>query len=759
MSSVGPAEAKSPLESDGSATVNSGTIAAIAGGYHSTPFDVLGIHRVILDGQDALVIRTFQPEALAVSVNREGALYAMERVQADGFFEAKFQGETEFFPYRLSISVPSGAGFPEARTYEIEDPYRFAPVLSDFDLHLFSEGTHLRLYEKHGAHLTEHEGVQGVSFAVWAPNAERVSVIGDFNEWDGRRHPMRPRGGSGVWEIFMPGLQQGDLYKYEIKTRYMGYVATKSDPFAFAIEIRPKTASVIWDLNRYEWQDDEWMAARRLRQSFEAPLAIYEVHLGSWKREPDPHYGQRWLTYRELAENLVPYVKDMGYTHIELMPVTEYPFDGSWGYQTTGYYAPTSRYGTPDDFRYFVDRAHQSGLGVIVDWVPAHFPKDGHGLSFFDGTHLYEHADLRKGEHQDWGSLIYNYGRNEVRGFLLSNALFWLDRYHIDGLRVDAVASMLYLDYSRKEGEWIPNEFGGRENLEAVSFLKRFNEVVHVEYPDVLTFAEESTAWGAVSRPTYVGGLGFDMKWNMGWMNDMLEYIEKNPIHRRYHHNNLTFSMLYAFTENFVLPLSHDEVVHGKGALLAKMPGDYWQQFANLRLLYGYMYGHPGKKLLFMGGEIGQWNEWSHEQQVDWLLLYFEAHRQIQEYVRALNQLYRSQPALYEVDFSWNGFQWIDCHDVDNSVVSFFRRAKDPNDFVMVVANFTPVPREGYRLGVPEGGFYGELLNSDSAFFGGSNAGNAGGVPSAPTPWQGQPHSIVITVPPLAVVYLKRASG
>ena len=755
MPSVGTAEPKPHVESEESTTLDAGAIAAIAGGYHSTPFDVLGIHPVTMAGKSGLAVRTFQPQALGVSVKRDGALYSMERVHADGFFEAAFPGETDFFPYQLSITLPEAPGVPNTVRYEIDDPYRFPPVLSDFDLHLFSEGTHLRLYEKYGAHLTEHAGVQGVSFAVWAPNAERVSVIGDFNQWDGRRHPMRPRGGSGVWEIFIPGLQQGDLYKYEIKTRYMGYMAGKSDPFAFAAELRPKTASVIWDLNHYQWRDSEWMASRRARQSFEAPLAIYEVHLGSWKREPDPEYGHRWLSYRELAEALVPYVKGMGYTHIELMPITEYPFDGSWGYQTIGYYAPTSRYGTPDDFRYFIDQAHQSGLGVIVDWVPAHFPKDGHGLSFFDGTHLYEHADLRKGEHQDWGSLIYNYGRNEVREFLLSNALFWLDQYHIDGLRVDAVASMLYLDYSRKDGEWIPNEFGGRENLEAVSFLKRFNEVVHLEYPDVLTFAEESTAWSAVSRPTYVGGLGFDMKWNMGWMNDMLEFMEKNPVHRRYHHNNLTFSMLYAFTENFVLPLSHDEVVHGKGALLAKMPGDHWQQFANLRVLYGYMYAHPGKKLLFMGGEIGQWNEWSHQQEVDWVLLYFESHRQIREYVRTLNRLYVSQPALHEVDFSWNGFQWIDCHDVDNSIVSFFRRAKDPNDFVIVVANFTPVPREGYRLGVPVGGFYQELLNSDSALFGGGNLGNAGGVPSEPMPWQGQPHSIMITVPPLAVLFFK----
>jgi len=727
----------------------------IANGSYSLPFDVLGMHRITVDGGPALAIRTFQPQALAVSVNRGGRECTMEHIHPDGLFEAIFPGETEFFPYRLSITLHNTAGSGRPQRYETEDPYRYSPVLTDFDLHLFNEGTHLHLYEKLGAQLIEHEGIQGVCFAVWAPNAERVSVIGSFNQWDGRRHPMRPRGASGVWEIFIPGLQQGDLYRFEIKTRYQGYMAVKSDPFAFATELRPKNASVIWDLSRYQWRDGHWMGTRKQKQSLDGPIAIYEVHLGSWKREEDPQYGHRWLTYRELAEQLVPYAKGMGYTHIELMPITEHPFDGSWGYQTTGYFAPTSRHGTPDDFRYFVDQAHQAGLGIIVDWVPAHFPKDGHGLSFFDGTHLFEHADLRQGEHQDWGSLIYNYGRNEVCAFLLSSALFWLDRYHIDGLRVDAVASMLYLDYSRNEGEWIPNQYGGRENLEAVAFIKRFNEVVHLEYPDTLTFAEESTAWGMVSRPTYLGGLGFDLKWNMGWMHDMLEYVGKESIHRRYHHNNLTFSLLYAFTENFILPLSHDEVVHGKGALLANMPGDYWQKFANLRALYGYMYAHPGKKLLFMGDEIGQWNEWNAEWQVEWVLLYFDAHRHMQEYVRALNHLYVAQPALYEVDFSWEGFQWIDFHDVDNSIVTFLRRAKNPDDFVVVASNFTPVSREGYRMGVPRAGFYKELLNSDSAFYGGSNMGNGWGVPSEPEPWQGQPHSIVITVPPLAVVFLK----
>jgi 1,4-alpha-glucan branching enzyme len=726
-------------------TADSAAVAAIAGAYHGAPFDTLGIHSVTVEGKPALAVRAWQPQAQAVAIQRGEALIPMERIHPEGFFEAVFPGETEFFRYQLAITLPDGA------TYVVEDPYRFPPVLTDFDLHLFAEGTHSQLYDKLGAHPVTHEGVRGVVFAVWAPSALRVSVVGDFNQWDGRRHPMRPRGATGLWELFIPGLQQGDLYKYEIRTRYKGYMVTKADPYAFFSELRPRTGSIVWDLSRYEWRDAEWMENRKSHQNLQSPISIYEAHLGSWKRGED----NRFLTYRELAEQLVPYVKEMGYTHIELLPISEHPFDGSWGYQTLGYFAPTSRFGAPDDFRYFVDAAHQAGLGVIVDWVPAHFPKDEAGLGFFDGTHLYEHADPRKGEHQDWGTLIFNFGRNEVSAFLLSNALFWLDKYHIDGLRVDAVASMLYLDYSRKPDEWIPNEFGGRENLEAIRFLKRFNELVHVKYPDVLTFAEESTAWPMVSRPTYVGGLGFDLKWNMGWMHDMLEYIQKDPIHRRYHHNGLTFSLMYAFSENFVLPFSHDEVVHLKRAMLAKMPGDYWQQFANLRALYGYMVGHPGKKLLFMGGEFGQWNEWSEAGQLDWMLLDFDPHRRLQQYVRDLNRLYASEPALHEVDFSWEGFQWIDFRDVDQSIVTFIRRAKNPDDFVVVAANFTPVPRGGYRVGVPVPGFYREILNSDSAHYGGSNMGNAGGLPADDIPWQGQPHSLLITVPPLAVMFLK----
>ena len=681
-------------------TADPAAIDAVAGGYHATPFDILGLHSLPMAGAPGLVVRTVQPQARCVSVVRSGTEYPMKRVHSDGVFEAVFPGETEFFRYELSISLPDG------RTYLIEDPYRFPPLLTEFDLHLFSEGNHFKLYDKLGAHLVDCEGVTGVHFTVWAPSSERVSVIGDFNQWDGRRHPMRPRGATGLWELFIPGLAQGDLYKYEIKTRYKGYTAIKSDPFGFLSELRPKTASVVWDLDRYQWNDAEWMATRKEHQRFDAPISIYEVHLGSWQKVPDKDFGRRWLTYRELAEKLVPYVKEMGYTHIELMPITEHPFDGSWGYQTTGYFAPTSRHGNPDDFRYFMDAAHQAGLGVIVDWVPAHFPKDAHGLSFFDGTHLYEHADPRQAEHKDWHTLIYNYGRNEVRAFLLSNALFWLDKYHIDGLRLDAVASMLYLDYSREAGEWIPNKYGGRENLEAVSFLKRFNELVHEQFPDVLTFAEESTAWAMVSRPTYVGGLGFDLKWNMGWMHDMLEYFHEDPIHRKYHHNHLTFSLLYAFNENFILPFSHDEVVHGKGAMLAKMPGDYWQKFANLRALYGYMYGHPGKKLLFMGCEFGQWNEWNHDGQMDWILLDFESHRGLQQYVKDLNRIYVSEPALHEVDFSWEGFQWIDFHDVDNSIVSFIRRARQPQRFCLSGGEF----HAGGSEGLPHGGAGAGLL-------------------------------------------------
>jgi len=729
-------------------TADPAAITAIVEGHHGAPFDILGLHPLDEARPAGWVIRAFLPQAQAVSVKRGEHLTPMERVHPEGFFEAIFPNDTAPFNYQLQITDD-----PPGLLYIVDDPYRFPPVLTEYDLHLFAEGTHYQLYDKLGAHLVTHEGVSGVAFAVWAPSAERVSVIGDFNQWEGRRHPMRPRGATGLWELFIPSLGEGEIYKYEIKTPYKGMLAVKSDPYGFASEVRPNTASRVWNLSRYQWNDADWIASRKSRQKLQSPISIYEVHLGSWQRVKEE--DNRFLTYRELAERLIPYVKDMGYTHIEFLPITEHPYDGSWGYQAVGYYAPTARFGTPDDFRYFMDAAHQAGIGVILDWVPAHFPKDAHGLGFFDGTHLYEHADPRKGEHTDWGTFIFNFGRNEVSAFLLSNALFWLEEYHLDGLRVDAVASMLYLDYSRQPGEWIPNEFGGRENLAAIRFLKRFNELVHEKFPDVLTFAEESTAWPMVSHPTYVGGLGFDMKWNMGWMHDMLEYMQKDPIHRRYHHNSLTFSLIYAFSESFVLPFSHDEVVHLKKAMLAKMPGDYWQQFANLRALYAYMYAHPGKKLLFMGGEFGQWNEWNFQTGLDWMLLDFEPHRKLQQFVKDLNRLYRSEPALHEVDFSWEGFQWIDFHDVDYSVVSFIRRAKDPAEQIVVAANFTPVPRTGYRVGVPAPGFYKEILNSDSDVYGGSNLGNAGGLPAEETPWQGQPYSVLLTIPPLGVVYLK----
>jgi 1,4-alpha-glucan branching enzyme len=632
-------------------------------------------------------------------------------------------------------------------------PEKKIRVLTDFDLHLIGEGSHYKKYEKLGAHIMEIEGLKGVHFAVWAPNAKSVSVIGDFNDWNARTHPMCSLGPSGIWERFVPGIEEGALYKFEIRSRYHKFTAQKADPFAFYFELRPKSASIVYNIDGYQWTDGKWMEERSRDRWLDSPVSMYEVHLGSWMRAPEE--GDRWLTYRELAEKLVPYVKEMGYTHIELLPVTEHPLDASWGYQTLGYFAPTCRHGKPKDFMYFMDRCHQAGLGVILDWVPAHFPTDGHGLGFFDGTCLYEHEDPRKGFHPDWGTKIFNYARNEVRNFLISNALFWFEKYHIDGLRVDAVASMLYLDYSRKEGEWVPNMYGGRENLEAIDFLKQFNEVSHRYHPGVLTIAEESTAWPNVSKPTYLGGLGFSMKWNMGWMHDTLVYFSKDPVHRKYHHNNLTFSLLYAFTENFILPLSHDEVVHGKGSLLNKMPGDMWQKFAGLRSLYGFMYGHPGKKLFFMGGEIGQWDEWNFDKSLDWHLLEYEPHKGLQRFVRDLNRVYRSEPSLYEVDFEYRGFEWIDFHDVEGSVVAFLRRAKNHEDFTVFVCNLTPVPRLNYRIGVPGPGFYKEILNSDSTLYWGSNTGNAGGVHADHVPFQLRPCSIQITLPPLSVLIFR----
>jgi len=627
-------------------------------------------------------------------------------------------------------------------------------LLTDDDLYLFNEGSWLRAYEKLGAHPVQSGDERGVYFAVWAPNARSVSVIGDFNGWTPDRHPLQPRGSSGIWEGFVPGLDVGTLYKYHIRSHYHGYQVQKADPYGFFHETPPRTASIVWDLD-YQWGDQEWMAARRARNAFDAPISIYEVHLGSWMRVPEE--GNRWLTYRELAPRLAEHVTRLGFTHVEFLPVMEHPFYGSWGYQITGYFAPTSRYGTPQDFMYLIDYLHQHGIGVILDWVPSHFPNDEHGLIYFDGTHLYEHADPRKGFHPDWRSAIFNYGRNEVRTFLLSSALFWLDRYHADGLRVDAVASMLYLDYSRGPGEWIPNEYGGRENLEAIAFLRRLNEEVYRHYPDVHTIAEESTAWPMVSRPTYVGGLGFGMKWDMGWMHDTLFYMSRDPIYRKYHHGQLTFRMIYAFNENFVLPLSHDEVVHGKGSLLAKMPGDDWQKFANLRVLYGYQYTQPGKKLLFMGAEIGQWREWNHESSLDWHLLAYEPHQGIERWLEDLNRLVREEPALHELDFHPDGFQWIDCNDAENSVLSYLRLAKTPGQELLVCCNFTPVPRQNYRVGAPRGGFWREILNSDAGEYGGSGWGNLGGVEAVPIPWHGRPYSLNLTLPPLAIIVLKPA--
>ncbi|MBD3333544.1 1,4-alpha-glucan branching protein GlgB [candidate division GN15 bacterium] len=626
--------------------------------------------------------------------------------------------------------------------------------LSEQDIYLFKEGNHFRMYEKLGPHLVNHDGVDGTYFAVWAPNAESVAVMGDFNGWNGASHPLTVRwDGSGIWEGFIPGVGKGTVYKYRIRSRYNSYTVDKGDPFARYWEISPNTASVVWS-KKYEWSDQEWMSKRRANNALDAPWSVYELHLGSFRRVPEE--GNRYMTYRELADVLVPYVKKMNFTHVEMLPVMEHPFYGSWGYQSVGYFAPSSRYGTPEDLKYLIDQLHQNDIGVIMDIVPAHFPMDEHGPIFFDGTHLYEHADPRRGYHPDWQSAIFNYGRNEVRNFLISSFLFWLDRYHVDGLRMDAVASMLYLDYSRKGDDWIPNQYGGRENLEAVALLKQFNQVVYENYPDVQTIAEESTAWPMVSRPVYLGGLGFGMKWNMGWMHDTLEFFTKDPIHRKYHHGTLTFSLLYAFTENFMLPLSHDEVVHGKGSLLNKMPGDHWQKMANLRLLLSYQYTHPGKKLLFMGGEFGQWNEWQHEQSLDWHLLDNPANEGLRRMVEDVNYMYRTEPALHEKDLSPEGFQWIDCNDWEGSVLSFIRHGHNPEDDLVVIANFTPLLRENYRVGLPEPGHWQERFNSDAGLYGGSQKGNFGGVRTRPIPMHGYYQSASITLPPLGVVVFKR---
>jgi len=706
---------------------------------HHDPFRVLGRHT---EG-DHVVVRVFNPYAVEVFI-AEGGM-PLQRVAGHDFF-FQWRGSASQLPERYRLIWRDEAHYEHVG----HDAYSYGPQLQDFDLHLFAEGNHRHAYRFFGAHPMEIDGVAGTRFAVWAPNAERVSVVGDFNRWDGRCHPMRVRGSSGVWELFIPDLEPGHLYKFELRNRRTGQILLKSDPYGQLFELRPRTASVISAGTSYQWGDHEWMQRRRHADWQHSPMSIYEVHPGSWQRDIEGEF----LGYRELAHRLVAYVKTMGFTHIELLPITEHPFDLSWGYQTTGYFAPTRRFGEPDDFRYFVDYCHQHDVGILLDWVPAHFPKDAHGLARFDGTPLYEHEDPRLGEHMDWATLIFNFGRNEVKTFLVSSAVFWLEDMHIDGLRVDAVASMLYLDYSREEGQWVPNEFGGRENLVAIDFLKRLNVAVHEQCPGILTIAEESTAWPLVSRPTYVGGLGFDMKWNMGWMNDTLRYISHDPVHRKYHHDLLTFSMLYAFTENFVLPFSHDEVVHGKGSMLNKMPGDEWQRHANLRALYTYMFTHPGKKLLFMGTEIGQGLEWNSAGVLDWYVLQYPLHEGMQRLVKDLNRLYCASPALHRHEFDWQGFDWIDCHDAEQSVLSFLRKG-DAGELMAVVLNLTPIPRRGYRIGVPLAGRYQEVLNSDSSFYGGGNVGNGATAPLAEErPWMGRSYSLALTLPPLASIVI-----
>ncbi len=705
---------------------------------HHEPFSVLGRHQ----DQQQVTVRAYLPFAEQVSL-LPGEMNLQRRQNTD-FFE--WQGNANQVPTHYQLHWIDKEGNPHTDY----DPYCFAPQLKSFDMHLFAEGKHWHAYRFLGAHLRDLDGISGVLFAVWAPNAERVSVVGIFNQWDGRCHPMRVHP-SGIWELFIPGLTAETLYKFEVRARN-GDILLKTDPYGRHFELRPNTASIVLDDLHYAWQDAQWVEKREKSDWLHTPMSIYEVHLGSWQRDEEDNF----LNYRELAKRLVDYVKDLGFSHIELLPITEHPFDGSWGYQTTGYYAPTSRFGTPDDFRYFVDYCHQNGIGVFLDWVPAHFPKDAHGLARFDGTALYEHEDPRKGEHLDWSTLIYNYSRHEVKNFLLSSALFWLEEFHLDGLRVDAVASMLYLDYSRKE--WIPNEYGGRENLEAIEFLRELNSVSHGEHPGTLIMAEESTSWPQVTRPTWLGGLGFSMKWNMGWMNDTLSYMSKDPIHRKYHHDMLTFSMLYAFTENFLLPFSHDEVVHGKQSMLYKMPGDEWRRFANLRLLYTYMFTHPGKKLLFMGTEFGQGTEWNAAKILDWYVLDYDFHKGLKALVKDLNHLYHQSPALYQSEFDWTGFEWVDCHDAEQSILSYVRKNED--SFLIVIINFTPIPRTNYRIGVPQAGDYKEIFNSDSTYYGGGNLGNGmGSLKTEERPWMGRPHSLSLTLPPLAGIVLQPTSG
>ncbi len=709
---------------------------------HHDPFAVLGCHSIADTKDDTVCIRVMLPHTRELRLLDTGN--AFTRVSNTDIFE--WHGSRSVIPQHYQLQRIDSNG----QTSTLYDTYSFTPQLPDFDLELFAAGKHLHIYNFLGANPRQVDGIDGILFAIWAPNAERVSVIGDFNQWDGRTHPMRSRGSTGVWELFIPGFPQSSLYKFELRQRGSGQISEKTDPYARALEIRPRTAARVYQ-SAHQWQDSAWMTQRSQQDWLHSPFSIYEVHLGSWQRDSDDNF----LDYRTLAHRLVEYVTELGFTHIELLPITEFPYDASWGYQTTGYFAPTSRFGTPDDFRYFVDYCHAHNIGIILDWVPAHFPRDAHALAKFDGTPLYEHADPRRGEHPDWGTLIFNYGRNEVRNFLISSAIFWLKEFHIDALRVDAVASMLYLDYSREGGDWLANEYGGNENLDAIHFLRELNTVTHAEHPGSLVMAEESTAWPQVTRPVELGGLGFSMKWNMGWMHDMLEYMKKQMVHRSHHHSSLTFGLLYAFTENFVLPFSHDEVVHGKSSLLYRMPGDEWQRFANLRLLYTFMFAYPGKKLLFMGCEFAQGREWNFEAALDWYVLEYPFHHGVQILVADLNKLYCSHPALYEHDFEPQGFDWIDCNDASQSVLSFTRRAG--NKHIVVVLNFTEVPREGYRVGVPVAGCYRELVNSDSGFYSGSNLGNAGELHSENIAWMNRPQSIVLTLPPLAGIILELA--
>jgi 1,4-alpha-glucan branching enzyme len=730
ISRVPPATPKPPVDTDQQ---------RIAAATHHDPFGYLGLQR---NGAEAR-LRVYAPHTRSIRIE-EGAR-ELKRLGDSDFFE--WQGASESIDDHAPLLRVDDGG----NETPFHDPYSFGPLLSDFDLHLFQQGRHWHVYRILGAHLKTVNGVDGVLFATWAPNAQRVSVVGDFNDWDGRRHPMRNRGGSGVWELFIPGIQAGFLYKFELRNQDSGALLKKIDPYASAYEFRPNTASIVADNSHYVWGDQDWLQRRAEADWLHTPMSVYEVHLGSWRRGE----AGEFLNYRDLAMQLVDYLKDTAFTHIELLPVTEHPLDDSWGYQTTGYFAPTSRFGSPDDFRFFIDTLHQQGIGVILDWVPAHFPKDAHALARFDGSALYEHEDPRRGEHPDWGTLIYNYGRPEVRNFLLASAIFWLQEFHLDGLRVDAVASMLYLDYSRDADNWIPNQHGGNENLEAIEFLRELNTVTHQQLPGTLVIAEESTAWPQVTRPVNLGGLGFSMKWNMGWMHDTLSYMQKNPVHRHYHHNQLTFGLLYLFSENFVLPFSHDEVVHGKGPMINKMPGDDWQRFANLRLLYTYMFTYPGKKLLFMGSEFAQTSEWNHHQSLDWHLLEHAPHSTMRLLVGDLNRIYQRESALHRYDFEPTGFEWLDCNDIDQSVLSYMRRSGD--EIIIVVLNFTPVPRPGYRVGVPSAGAYTEIFNSDSSFYNGSNVGNEHTLNSEGREWMGRPFSIELTLPPLGGLILKKS--